>query len=422
MELMIAIFLISLPFIAYSLAVISDKDFLFSYATAGSLIFYFFMHKKELKIYFPKEASLFLLYIAFLSVSLLFHSGIVAKSVSQLITTIMYFFFYLLLVNILALQEYKNIFRIVNGFIYVCVVVSVYSSLQAVFPANSILYDLFRNAGSAFYVWKPSEPIGISHVQWGGLNRVTGLGCEPSVWAAFLTVPLGLLIPRLLMKRKTRDLIMFSTIFLCLLLTYGRTGWLSFLFVTMLVPTFSLTGAKRKWFLLIALAAISLIFFSVMFFGFGVSGDWSRVERLAGLDNAWRMFLSSPLFGIGLGRYQSSLAGFAINWGGGSYGIMAYNWYLTVLAETGIFGFGLWLLFVLSFWGKIITLYNRLTDDRDVKALCVGVALALLSILFSWLNVNGINFMYIWFILALISALPIVIEREAAEPMPNEEK
>jgi O-antigen ligase len=48
--------------------------------------------------------------------------------------------------------------------------------------------------------------------------------------------------------------------------------------------------------------------------------------------------MSSPLTGIGFGRFVEE----------SSTGIEAHNWYANVLAELGVFGLALWMLFVLS--------------------------------------------------------------------------
>ena len=398
---------------AYSLINIGGKDVLLPYATTGLLMFYFFMRKNDSKIYFPKEALLFILYITYLIISLFFHAGIFAKSLTQLVTIILHFFFYLLIVNILIIQKSKGMLKIVNYFIFVCVIFSMYSSLQVLFQVNSILFAIFRNARAAFFIWEPGAS---SNLLIQGLSRVTGFAPEPANWAAFLTIPLSLLIPRLILKRRTKDLCMFLPIFMCFILTYGRTGWLSLLFVILLFPVFFLTGNKRTGFSLIALGAISIIFASVVLFGFGAGGDWSRKERAAGMFNGGRMFLSSPIFGVGLGKYEINLENVAIaGLTGGTYGHMTYNYYLSVLAETGIIGLSLWLMFLCSFWNKLFAQYDQLTDNRDLKILCIGVLMAYLSILFSWLNVGGINFMYIWFVLALTNSMPVIIKRERRE-------
>ena len=62
------------------------------------------------------------------------------------------------------------------------------------------------------------------------------------------------------------------------------------------------------------------------------SDSWRLGSVLAGPE----LFLTSPLFGVGLGRFEA-LAGVA-----------SHNWFMTVLAEHGLIGLSLWLAFLFS--------------------------------------------------------------------------
>ena len=74
------------------------------------------------------------------------------------------------------------------------------------------------------------------------------------------------------------------------------------------------------------------------------TGAW-----LAGTD----VFLSSPVFGVGWGRLVEE----------SERGIAAHNWYITLLAETGIVGFLLWALFILAI---VVALRRRSLEARMV--------------------------------------------------------
>lgn len=409
---MFVIFILSLPFIAFSLVrTIGYKDILVSYVTAFLLLFYFFMRKNNAKIYFPREARFFFYFLVYLFISIgsRYCYGIsTVKSVSQLLTVTIYFFFYILFINVFTLQDKKRAIKYVNLFILICVVFSLYSSLQAVLPTNSIVYKLFRNTNAAFIVWDPSVVIG-HRLPWIGLNRVTGLAAEPGMWAAFLAVPLCLLLPRLYYKFKFRDLYSFLGILLGFLLTYGRTGFLAVFLAVIIFPCFILSGNKRKLYILFAAVIIGLCAFMTIFADISVAGgrDWSRIERANSLIVASRMFIDNPLFGVGLGGYRARAPEYRFEGqeragGGGDYN---YNLYLGLAAETGIIGLALWLLLIKSFWDKLFYQINHLKAKTEEKILYMGLGLAFLSIIFSWLNIGWINFMYIFYIFALISAL-----------------
>ena len=50
------------------------------------------------------------------------------------------------------------------------------------------------------------------------------------------------------------------------------------------------------------------------------------------------IWLTSPIFGVGFGRYVFASGEFGVRGG------VAHNWYMTVLAEQGVVGIALWVL------------------------------------------------------------------------------
>ena len=86
----------------------------------------------------------------------------------------------------------------------------------------------------------------------------------------------------------------------------------------------------------------------------------------------------------------------------------AHNLYLTVLAETGIIGFA---LYMLAFWGHGVLAWRsyRISDSHLARALSLGVLLAVVG-----MSINGLfdyNFFHrtvaltFWTLCALQSAL-----------------
>lgn len=62
--------------------------------------------------------------------------------------------------------------------------------------------------------------------------------------------------------------------------------------------------------------------------------------RLAGVLGFVPLFLTSPIVGVGFGQYL--ISNIAIN----QVGVGAHNWYSNVLAEQGLVGFSIWMLFM----------------------------------------------------------------------------
>lgn len=413
---MIILLIISLPFLAYSLATFNGKDLLISYIPIVLLIFNLLMCKKDLKIYFPIEAKHFMFFLIYLFVNLAY-THFAGKGISQLLMLFIYFLSYVLLINILIYQKIKTIKHFVDILILVSVAASLYSFLQAAFPYDTWIQNGLRNANNAFAIWDPifqqnngSFPYGL----WG-LMRVTGLAAEPSNWAAFLTIPLCILLPRLFFQFRIFDLFCSLTIFAVILLTHGRTGWLSLALAVLFFPSFILKGNRRKLFMRFAIAMTCIIVTLSLFTEFtdlytGRS-KWSRIERMAGMTNAMNMFISSPVIGVGYGKFLAYAESLQPSLGeGGTRGTYAFNYYLRLLAETGIVGLCIWLIFLRSMWERYFAIYSLAQRNKKFMIMFAGLGLAYYSILISWINIDGINFMYVWFIFALMSSMSSIIE------------
>ena len=416
---MIKLFIFSLPFLAFSLFTFEGNDLLVSYITALLLLFYLFVRKNDAKIHFPKEFKFIIYFVIYISASLIYRylsgQSINNTFYSQLMTIIIYSFFYLILINIFIMQKIKRISYYIHYFILICVILSIYTSLQAFVSPDSMLFHLFRNTNSS---WRPILTLGGNYATWGNLNRVTGLGIEPMTWSAFLAIPLSILFPRLIFKFRIKDLFSFLFIFICFLLTCSRTGWIAFALAIIYLPIFILTGIKRKIF--VSIMTIFVCISSVVFINYYINNmkirtDWSLLERMAGTNSSWNMFIDNPLIGIGYGGFSLKRDEYSVNYGPGVTGSYSYNYYIRLLGETGIIGFCLWILFIRSLLIKLFSQYKYIKENNKIKVFYLGLCMALLSILFSWINVESINFMYMWFIFALIGVLPVVMKKSLSD-------
>lgn len=74
------------------------------------------------------------------------------------------------------------------------------------------------------------------------------------------------------------------------------------------------------------------------------SENWAIVERMANWQAAWGMFTDHPLLGVGIGNYGVMYPQYALEGWENTTG-HAHNYYLNLLAETGIIGLTAYLLF-----------------------------------------------------------------------------
>ena len=96
----------------------------------------------------------------------------------------------------------------------------------------------------------------------------------------------------------------------------------------------------------------------------------SDVGRFGAILAAPALLAMSPVFGIGFGQYQF-MSALVTDAGGG---LVAHNWYGTVLAEQGLLGVALWLLMLVSvgMWVQSLPARPRTFGGAMLGAVTVG--------------------------------------------------
>jgi O-antigen ligase len=84
----------------------------------------------------------------------------------------------------------------------------------------------------------------------------------------------------------------------------------------------------------------------------------SDASRLARVLAGPTLFLSAPIFGVGLGGYHAIT------------GDASHNWYMTILAEEGLVGAAIWVSFLLAF---ALGLRSRSLTPRSIGFACLAV-------------------------------------------------
>ncbi len=133
--------------------------------------------------------------------------------------------------------------------------------------------------------------------------------------------------------------------------------------------------------------------------GFGSDG------RFVLWSAAWELWKSSPIFGIGMGQFVNGAAAFIDH---GAEGVIAHNTYLSMLAETGLAGFALFMLIPVRAAGVLCR------DMGTGSRLLLG---SLLSVMTMAASLNLQNSRSLWVLLA-ISFASVEIKRndDSSEP------
>lgn len=188
------------------------------------------------------------------------------------------------------------------------------------------------------------------------IMRAIGLFPDPHMLSFYLglTSPLALALALFSKKRRLVFFIIFSLLFIVLLLTFSRGGYLGAIsslavFVFFCGRSFS-AKAKKFFFASLMVAIVIFLLFgwpvaSRLFSSFDL-GEGSNAGRLTIWQDSIEIIKKSPLLGVGLGNYSLSVGL------GQDYrnSVTSHNLYLDILAETGLLGLLSWLLL---FWAAI---------------------------------------------------------------------
>jgi len=285
------------------------------------------------------------------------------------------------------IKEFFCCLRIIKALIFSALIVSFLGLLQFLaqffFGILTMTEFYVKKIGSIFWGQSFSSVV-IEYPSWlvnvGGrtIFRLMALFPDPHMTAFFLGLILPLVFSLYLLAKKQSFwlLIINSLLFVALVLTFSRGGYLGILFglAVVLVLSWRRLTQKKKALVLtvVVLTLFVAIFFAqpilYRFFSSFSFLDNSSLDRLAIWQNSFKVFLSHPLFGVGLGNYPLEADPLA------SYRnpTTSHNLYLDILAETGIFGLLAWLFLI---FGSVWRLAASIRQKDSKKNFDFSIAL-----------------------------------------------
>lgn len=164
------------------------------------------------------------------------------------------------------------------------------------------------------------------------------LGCYLNFSLSFL--PVYFFAEKSSKKQKISVTVLFCLLFICLLLTVSRGAWLAFFCSAVLMSVF--IPNMLVLFLIILLIIILLHPFCYHFLKERLNNiftlsDIIDKDREMIWQSGWRMFMSRPWVGLGIGTFMFNFNKFAIE-GYPNTVPYAHNCYLQIASEIGIFG------------------------------------------------------------------------------------
>jgi O-antigen ligase len=244
------------------------------------------------------------------------------------------------------------------------------------------------------------------------LMRAFGVFPDPHMLSFFL----GMILPFplayfLLVKKRQLSLFMVAAfLFLVLLLTFSRGGYLGVLaaLAAMLILGWRFFDSGRK--LKIAAAGFLILFVLLVFaqpvldrfFSSFFLSEGSSIGRLAIWQRSWQVFLEHPFLGVGLGNFSKEFDPLATY----RNPITSHNLYLDILTETGLFGLLVWILLLA---GSFYQVWKFVKKNKELPFLALGLfgSLAYFSIhsVFESAVFNPIIISFFLMILALVNNL-----------------
>jgi len=295
----------------------------------------------------------------------------------------------------------------------------------------------------------------INHAGWNFDKKAGEWVMQPfykdhTIYGAATALAMPPLLLRIFSKKyslvsRTLTALLFLIIFLGLLLSYSRGGWLGF-FVAITVGIIVYFRIPFKYLFLMGLGAILLIIiFQQKVFDMlyknkqdssknfveniqsisNIRTDASNLERINRWSCAIRMAKDYPIFGTGPGTYQFLYGPYQLSYqktiistNTGKLG-NAHSEYLGSLAEQGIMGMIIFITLVTYVFYSGFKLYSKLRIANPHKAnLLLGILLALVSyfvhaFINNFLDTDKISF-FIYSFIAIILAMKHQFEENRA--------
>lgn len=261
-----------------------------------------------------------------------------------------------------------------------------------------------------------------------GLARISGTFLDPNKLAMFIGIGVVMLTAILIgtkasWLRSGTFLLILSFFFIVLLSTFSRSGLLST--VGGLLILLSLMKKRKAW-----IAALSLIaFFSIMFVLVSpfaslvisrigsianVLTDVSNRSRIFMSVSGLKMFVKSPVFGLGLRAFPELYPQYMLNQAARELPgvIESHVLPITLLAELGIAGFVVWFWFVVRVIRQGIVSIKTMHDGY-LRTIEMGLVAVFAAFLLDFMFYSDMMNNMFWLITGLMFAVPLVDKRMA---------
>jgi hypothetical protein len=412
---LLAALLLTLPLMDWEILQIGGRSIVAPYVFAGMLAAAVLFHPRALAEQLRRDVAFpwifcWLLIASTASLSLFLSSGredVLAGNVSQIASLGLMVGHYFFIAAALRVQPLSRITRLIELFIAVAVVGSVLSLYQLASVIFGWPYEEFwRTSNLYFKAYTLNWHGGGS---WITFPRAYGTAPEPTFWAGYLVCALAIALGRLEPGVPRRFRVAVLLILVGIVMTFSRAAvvpaaavlgvWLWYLFRrTMPLPlTIGILAAALVATVWPAFASDRMM---------TMLNDHSAIERLSAQITGLRIVADYPFIGTGPGSVPFLVDKYLFVIEGRQLVAFSrlYSFFLLIMVATGVLGTLVFSVFLVELLRRV---HTGLTSDVPAIAMIARSAiLSYVAIIVCWVGSPAYNMSYIWFCLALASALP----------------
>lgn len=219
-------------------------------------------------------------------------------------------------------------------------------------------------------------------------GAIAGIAFEKAYAAFLCNLGIGVTLSEYVVSKDKRKFVELALIFIALMMTGKRT-----LFFIPIIMIFVYTVMFNKNNRILKVAKVMIVLLVLLFMAYmfvpGVDLVIERIingmgsDNLSGRENLWEyameMFNKSPIFGTGFASFNDYAYSRGFLYYGERWNYYAHNVYFELLAETGVFGFSLFISLLVTLFFKTI---KRAKKYMNVK-FCFLVYWLMLFIVYS---------------------------------------
>lgn len=455
-EICLFLSIILAPFDGINIIHFFIYNYAFCWTTTIGFIMYILLVIKYKRIYFSKLVKLWCIFFIWSIVSTIVNLnnilGVVFKGHSaekMVVVSIISLFFVLLMILYYdyVLMKKNNvifwIYKAVKISFYIIAIFSIIqllgmSGLQTAIDLNTSIQKVINIK----YDLSISNGLNIDEDDFFSIKRVIGVSQEASTFGNYLTC----LFPWLILGVVYFERNIKSVILCCLLIIFAIFSYSRIAYACILLELVLTIFLLKKFITLRQCVGSMIIIFMIIvglfnfldvdiilekitgvFLSFSSEAEigrlYSNLTRLGLQVAGLNMFLSEPIFGLGLSQFRFNYIYFLPAWsylspetilatdtGSTTYFYSSFNTHIRILAESGCIGFSVWIAFFIN--GLKNYLHVLKLVPKDKKIVIKIIMMSYVMSITGFMNFDEYTFFYYWLLLILSNVLIIKINKK----------